>query len=287
MKTNFVLFQKGPLPLYINFCIKQIQKTQTNFNIYLLCDRDINVTGVTTINLKSIEEESLISLDYFIKDNNPLWRTSFERFFYIKNFLNKEKINNVVHFDNDVLIYHDVFNILNILQSEIFNVGITPHRNNEVVCGFVFIKNSNSLNEICEKLFLYAEYNITQLEQLLDSMPHEMRLLGEIKNTYSNLITELPVSPLFPGNNLFNKFNCVFDPSTYGQYIAGTHGSQGLDKKQIHLREPTRFIDRHIGNEFEPYFDSKTKKPVLNFNNNKINIFNLHIHSKQLEQYFL
>lgn len=283
---NFILFHKGPIPDYFSICVKQIETTQTNYKLHILTDQHYSKPPHTVHTINNNLKE-LINIPYYAGDPNPLWRTSFERFFYIRDYIINNNLNDIVHFDSDVLIYKNVYNILSILQEYIEHIGLTPHKVNELVCGFMFIKHKTSLNILCEKLLTYAKYGESHLQNILNSMPHEMRLLGEIKNTTS-LITELPVSPINPGNNLFEKFNIVFDPSSYGQHIGGTHSGNGTDKETVYLLSRERYIDKHIGNNdnnLKPYFDKITKTPFVKYMDSNIPIFNLHIHSKHLYQY--
>jgi hypothetical protein len=287
-ETNFILFHKGPIPEYINTCINQIHRTQTNYKIYLLIESQYSLninSAAKIIPIEYLQPIEISNISYYLNDQNPLWRTSLERFFYIKNFINDNNINNVIHFDNDVLIYQDVDTIKDILKTNIPNIGITPHKANELVCGFMYINNPDSLNKLCEHLLRLAVLGEFQLNAQLGSMPHEMRLLGEVKNTQPGIITELPVSPISPGDNLFDKFNIVFDPSSYGQYIGGTHANGGGDRFENHLRSRHRYIDMYIDIKYLPSFDMLLKAPFLSYEGQQIPIFNLHIHSKQLHLY--
>lgn len=287
-ETNFILFHKGPVPDYINTCINQIHDTQTNYKIYLLIESQYSLnihSSVEIVPIESLQPIEISNISYYINDQNPLWRTSLERFFYIKNFININKISNVVHFDNDVLIYQNVANIYDILKNNIPSIGLTPHKSNELVCGFMYISNPDSLNKLCEYLLHLAVLGEYELTARLGSMPHEMRLLGEVKNTQPDIITELPVSPIPPGDNLFDKFNVVFDPSSYGQYIGGTHANRGEDKFINHLQSRHRYIDMYIDIDYSPSFNTVLKTPFLSYRDQQIPIFNLHIHSKQLHLY--
>jgi len=282
---NFILFHKGKCPVHLYYCIKQIYITQPNARIYLLTDDSTMLGFKDTFNLNDYTPNDLQSIGYYTTDHDPLWRTSFERFFYIRNFLAKHDITeNIIHFDNDVLVYENIENIKDRLIKYVDHIGITPHKDNEFVCGFMYIKKAISLHFLCDELLSLAKKGEKQLEKELGSMPHEMRLLGEI-GKMTSLITPLPVSPLEPGNNNFDIFNGVFDPSTYGQYIGGTHSGQGQDKETVHLKSRERFIDRHVNENFKPYFDSELKRPYLLFNGKKIIIYNLHVHSKNLKDY--
>ena len=68
----------------------------------------------------------------------------------------------------------------------------------------MFIRHNNSLEKVCKELLSLAMLGENKLEEMLESMPHEMRLLGHLQNNIleKNTITSLPVSPIEPGNNL-------------------------------------------------------------------------------------
>jgi hypothetical protein len=288
MVTNFILFHKGnTLPLYIYDCIKQIHNTQSNYNLFLLTDASpINIEGATLINLDNIWPLELQDVCFYQSDSNPLWRTSFERFFFIKNFIQKNNIQNAVHFDNDVLIYKNVADIINLLSLNIKNIGLTPHKIDELVCGFMYIKNFNSIELLCSKLLDLAKKGEKALEVELKSMPHEMRLLGNIWQENKDLITMLPVLPFEPWNNQYNVLNGLFDPSSYGQFIGGTHANAGADKLTVHPVNLSRIIDPYIiNNNIKVQFNHTTKKPYIMYDDLAIPLFNLHVHSKQLNLY--
>ena len=276
-KTNFILFHKGNnLPQHIKVCVDQIRKTQTNYNIFFLTNLNVDSNNVNIIDISKYSIP-LNEITYYREHQDPLWRTAFERLFYINEFIKDSKLTNIVHFDNDVLIYKNIADISILLNDNIPNIGLTPHKKDELVCGFMFIKNSNSLEQVCEELLNLAILGETKLEEMLQSMPHEMRLLGHLQNNIlkDKVITSLPVSPIEPGNNLFNIFQGVFEPSSYGQFF-------GLDNT-IHPDGANRFIDRYINKELAPVFDKYD--PYVLWDNKRIPIFNLHIHNKHLDRY--
>jgi hypothetical protein len=219
-------------------------------------------------------------IDFYRHHEDPLWRTSFDRFFYIDAFIRENKIENVVHFDNDVLLYHDVNDILTDLRNDITNIGLTRHKESEFVCGFMYIKHYNNLLQICDKLLELAKINIIELERILGSMPHEMRLLGYINETNADLITTLPG---LPEPLQQNNYGVVFDPSTYGQFLGGS-GTAAANT--VHPNNIERIIDRYIVDGIiKPTYSIEDNKPYIFVNDKKIPIFNLHVHSKQLSNF--
>ena len=164
--TNFILFHKGnTLPEFIQVCIEQINKTQTDYKIFLLTNLKIINSG--DINVIDINQYSLPLADvpYYNGHQDPLWRSAFERIFYINTFISHYNLDNIVHFDNDVLIYKDIAEISTLLRDNVPNIGLTPHKENELVCGFMFIKNSDSLEEICRELLKLAVLGEDQIRR--------------------------------------------------------------------------------------------------------------------------
>lgn len=285
INTNFILFHKGHLlPEYLYECIEQIVQTQTNYNLYLITNAVVNENcPATIINIDSLFIPELQNINLYKNHQDPLWRSSFERFFYIKTIMEQYNMCDVIHFDNDVLIYIDVHTIIDNLRDNIFHIGLPTHKPNEYVCGFMYIKNLNSINILCDELLEITKKDENTLEREFNSMAHEMRLLGYIENKNKHLITSLPILPFNKHSDLYNVFNGVFDPSSYGQYFGWT---ETFCKNTVHPNDINRYIDSHIvSNNIIPIFDEAQKKPYVIYNGKDIPIFNLHIHTKNLSNF--
>jgi hypothetical protein len=269
---NVVLFHSTDnVPKHIEYCVKQIKHFTPDVKIHFLTDKNAFSNNVNIVNINDLNL-NFDHLPYYKNDQMPLWRTSALRFFYIEEFIRRANLNDVFHFDNDILIYEDLNLILKNIKDSKFL--ITRHKETEAVCGFVYIKDYNSISGICRSLLEYMHKNEKELESQLGSMPHEMRLLGQIFNE-SKLISEFPILPWWKN---FDKFNSVFDPSSYGQYICYN--------KMIHEGSKNRFIDTQIlNNKIKVEFDNQLKVPFIYFNDFKIKINNLHIHCKNLQDY--
>ena len=290
---NYVLFHLGrSLPIHLLHCIKQIQFIDPDNKIFILTNlpNRININNVTTIDLQFLKVEDIGS--YYINDAlSTLWRTSVLRMFYLEEFLKQSNIQNVIHFDNDVVLYKDVTPYLPIFKQ--FNFLITSHFEKEYVFGFSYIKNAASLTEVNKTLLELVRRGEQRLFEEVDctgSMPHEMRLLCHINELHNNtLIDLLPVVPSGPGSNNFDLFNVCFDPSSYGKHIGGSHEfserncnfvktTTGLGTEKHH------YIGRQlINNKIEVVMENKM--PFIIDNNIKYPIINLHIHTKKLEDF--
>jgi hypothetical protein len=102
-----------------------------------------------------------------------------------------------------------------------------------------------------------------------------------------NIILPLPIFPDFDVSNkftkLYNNFNCIFDAAAMGQYLGG------VDKRNI--QGDTRgFVNETCVikyNNCSFYWIKKNNlfKPHILVNLQYIPIINLHIHSKDLQNF--
>lgn len=264
---NFVLFHIGnDLPPHIKHCVQQIQKTNPNSHIYILTNLNIIINNPT---ITIIPTQKLIIPDignYYLHDPmGPLFRNAMLRLYYLEAFLHQYDIEDIIHFDNDVLIYENITTIADELKKH--NFLITSFNPLNYVFGFSYIKNGASFAEINAKMLCLIVQGEKTLERLIGSMPHEMRLMQ-----YVNTDHQITLLPVLPTDKNFENFNYCFDPSSYGQYLGGA------------APEADKYIgSKIIENKIQVLFDNH--KPYVILGEKKYNIFNLHVHNKQLENF--
>jgi hypothetical protein len=265
---NFVLFHIGEnLPSHFPYCVQQIQKTNPTCPVYIITNLNIDINEP---NIKIISTNSLNIPDignyYKYDPMGPLFRNAMLRIFYIESFMIKYNIEDVIHFDNDVLIYENILEIKEELEKE--NFYITPATTIDYIFGFSYIKNYQTLSKINIKLYNLIIQGEKNLEKIIGSMPHEMRLLNYVDQEEHNI----NLLPILPSDKNFNNFKYCFDPSSYGQYLGG--------------RKPE--YDKYIGkqiieNNIKIFIENKI--PYVFMNNKKYKIFNLHIHNKKMKDF--
>ena len=89
--------------------------------------------------------------------------------------------------------------------------------------------------------------------------------------------------PIFPNNKVtqdFEKFQSVFDPATYGQFLDGTPGTPGISILPDSIIGEEFKINQNIKIVFNTVEDYKV--PFIIYNNVTFKINTLHIHSKRL-----
>jgi len=261
---NFVLFHVGSnLPNHFKYCVSKIWETNPNHNIHLITNINITIPNIKVININSLKIPNIGS--YYINDPNPLWRTAMLRIFYLQSYMERDNTTDVIHFDNDILIYENVDVIGSELRKNNFLISSADPLN--YAFGFSYIKNAESLYKVTKALYDLVIQGEHRLEQQIGSMPHEMRLLKYINNDMY-----IKVLPILPTDIMFKDFNYCFDPSSYGQRFGGAQPE----------------IDKYIGAKIisnELILGFENRKPIGILNNNKFKIFNLHMHNKKLEDF--
>ena len=304
---NVVLFHLGTerdrmihrMPMHIKYCIRQIMHTNPEIKIYFLTNLKVEGSD-TRVTMVDTNQFTIPNIDNYFKEekcdvNRQLFQTSAYRLFYLEKFLKKYNIENVIHFDNDVMLYSNLQKYKDIFAQ--FDFLITSHFKEEYVFGFSYIKSHKSLTTINQEVARLGNLSTKKLKALIHhDTPHEMRLLSYINKKYNNkLIDLLSGVPTGEGSDNFELFNACFDPSTYGKHIAGSH-EFGPHNKQFVKTTDWEGTEAHhiIGKEIidgKLQIDFKNKgwrhvsDPYITHGNKEHELINLHIHTKRLEDF--
>jgi hypothetical protein len=273
MIINYVHCYLGEIPFHLMDSLKSICNNDPESNIILITDQNIKISGISVLKVKNIISEqtkTVMDMKLFAEESNPLWRTSIFRIFLIRDAMKKLNLDHCIHFDSDVLLFQPSRIYLKSVP-EFDGMLITNHNEYEVVFGFSKFGSFEKTNSICNILYdiIFDEDNI---KDYYVSMPNEMQLLYGIYQKRPDLIQTLPILPV-------SGEQVIFDPSSYGQYFGGTH--QGDPSGFAHH---THIVGREIQskNILPVMID---KKPYVLYNQKYYPIVNLHIHSKNTEQF--
>lgn len=297
--VNYVLYNSKKIPYYLRECISNIKKVESNSSTYLVSDEKTNYGGVFSIissEITSPQTKEIIDRNIYKNTNyekNPLWDTSLVRIFTLRDFVGNYKLENVIHFDNDVLVYVEAEKLFNSFAKE--KVNITRVNENQLVFGYSYFQNFEILDNLCNKLYEVIIKDINTLDWRTYPK-NEMKLLASVYKNNPGLFNILKSSPE-------KNTNYIFDPATYGQIIGGTHyrprrlvpqryykiGSVDTRKRYLPrggwLDESHEIKNKFLSDESRLVF--KKNKPVLENKNGTHKLVNLHIHSKELAKYKL
>jgi hypothetical protein len=237
-RINIVQVHLGPeLPQYLYDQLEQTRVFNPEEAIYLLlgggarCDEEaLDRFGVVVVRMESIARCK--NHDRFVKRNRlgrkglgGFWRYAFERFFAIESFLEACRLRNVVHMENDVMLYAPLGERLAAFQERCPHIGLTMDSESRCVPGFMFLRDPASL----------AAMNGYFIDSGLRKHKNDMHALGSyMRNAAPSACSALPTIPsryrsLYPLANAsgelsdkpwydeaFDAFGGIFDAAAIG-----------------------------------------------------------------------
>lgn len=210
------------------------------------------------------------------------WTVCATRFIYLENFMRKNDLQDVCHFDNDVLVYFNVAERCETLRRLYPGIGMTPESPRKSPAGFIYINNYKALESMTD---FFIKHLGRHGERVLGSMyeygvVNEMLLIVDFKKNYPELIADLPIVPHGEHSSGVDEFGAIFDPLTWGEVVDGTrqgklagHHSPDAYIVEWLKRNPSLVIWKT---------ENGLRCPYLNCEGELTKINNLHMHSKNL-----
>jgi hypothetical protein len=288
------------LPEYIDSFLKQLRKfnnqteivflvNEINLNNSVFIEHKVNTYPIESLDVSLINEfitkfgygDINSSKRHIVYGSPDYWCVTSTRLFYIYEYCKKFNINEYFHFENDIMVYTDVNDILRIIKENNLyeNIAITRGTNNKIMTGFMYVGNNDIMGDILKSFIMYLD-NKNDLFKYGIDMINEMGLLHIYQLINPDKLLNLPIFPNEILTHDFKYFNTVFDPATYGQYLDGIPSNPGISV----------LPDSYIGDEIRKNYNTSItfetiddcRLPFLNYNDQKIKINTLHIHSKRL-----
>ena len=237
------------------------------------------------------------------------WRYTSERFFYLQNIVESENLENIIHVENDLMIYFDLNSKINIFKNN-YNIGLLLDSNIKAIPSFLYFKNKDYLNKliyffenqnsftkklffsiigrIYSKLFRKSFFSNNDMNVLFNFYLSNLKdkKINLLPSSTPTMIKNKKYSKNIKLSKNFNKFRGIFDPASFGFYL------DGFDKNLIFKNNN---VDKIQGvsksavdvTKYKILFRSSNKKkiPYLVDNGKKINFLTLHIHSKRLNKF--
>ena len=205
---------------------------------------------------------------------NGFWVHSSSRFFYIYEFMKKYNINNIIHLENDVLIYYNTDLLIDKIDNNCIYLPFDSFDRN--IASIMYIPNHNILKEVLDnydisKNDMYNFSSIMKKTNLINNFPIFISNISNNNEEY-NFVTKN-----------YEKIGFIFDAAAIGQYLGG------IDKNND-SNDTTGFINETCVIKYNNYkfilrYHENIIKPFILFEEKYIPIFNLHIHSKNLNKF--
>ena len=308
------------LPSYAYTAIKQVRFMNQESSIHLLVDHSVaedlqlkgsfikeNHVSVVDLSLLPITEEHKMFRK--VSRFNKVWRDGFwnhgtERFFYLYDFMKINDIHNMIHVENDTMIYVDVEELSPFFQEN--NVQLAAPFQSMVGCPpcFVYFKDEPAyrklIDHMLEMIRNYTGSNfdvdvqdwvtfssfLTKFgDEYLTSFPILMPEYSQyfFKRDIPFRDTNTPLEFLSRNANLFPGY--LFDAAALGIYANGHDPRNGVINSGPGVL--------HYKSLFDPgnfsLFWGKDKQerivPYLVFKEKIYRLTNLHLHSKMLDNF--
>ena len=305
LSTNIILVHLGDKKIpYILYTIYHLIYFKHK-NIYLIANKktikflkkykisnSINLIDVSDLK-KTYEHNQFLSKTKLDKKwDYGFWQNTSERFFYIESLSREKKLQNIIHLENDNLIFDNLEKYIKIFYKNYF-IGLTFLNKDFCIPSFVYIKNYKYMkiitNEIYKKntsFFQFKKSNDINDMKVLGQLKYKNKKISLLPTVNKEMISysQHPVDKEF--YNCFEKFRCLFDAAAIGQKIDGlsTTANNGKKREKEYINKANIIDPTHFNIVFKKI--KKLKKPYLFVNNKLIPLINIHLHSKRNHIFF-
>ena len=297
------------LPSYIFLALAQARLFNKATPIYLLANQEAlrsNHTKLNKLNIHSVvinqlsrtqeHEEFLQHMQTKKGMRSGFWLYTSERFLVLYDWMQQAHIQEVVHMENDTLLYANISEFLPIFKNHYPNIAAVFDDDDRCIPCFMYIADGSSM-QLLAQFFVHeiasktpqAEWDINDMQTIARFkkfygaptvgslpiiMPSYITQFG-----LSNALGNHPARPQDYCNNI-EHFNSIFDGAAIGQYLGGTfHGDKPGFINETCIFNPSRL-------HYEWKVDQEGRKiPYVHFGNERYRLNTLHVHSKKLEQF--
>lgn len=204
---------------------------------------------------------------------NGFWALSSLRFFYVYEFMRKYQLQDIIHIENDVLIYYNCDELIDKFDKNFVYMPFDSMTRN--IASVVYIPSSNILKRVLDNYDLTKDdmWNFRSIQiqtGLIQNLPIfvcENRKLPELAFVSQN----------------YERFQILFDAAAMGQYLGGVDPRNDPSVTVGFVNETC--VVKYNNYAFYWIVINEIKKPFIQIDGNMIPIFNLHVHCKNLNKF--
>jgi hypothetical protein len=282
---------------YINICLKQIRKFN-DCEIFLVMS-DLHQNKIKCAGVNFISLENLNKSEYhleFLRTNkldsafrSGFWKSATERFFVLNDVVIQYNLKNIFHFENDVMIYCDLEGINEKCLVNKFEMLAPFDNHRRCIPSFVFFKDTSILSELNKFILRYNNMNDMELLSQFEKESDQVGFLPVVPPNYQwRWKIKLLNRNLEKFSENYIVFESIFDAAALGQFLGGADSRN--------LASPSKLAKGFINesalykaSSFDYIWESDDKGreiPHIIYNGHQIKINNLHVHSKNLIDFF-
>jgi len=206
------------------------------------------------------------------------WFNTSARFFVIHAFMLKHGVKDVIHIENDVLLYYNVDEEFDYGNDKKLYIPFDTYERN--IASIVYIPDADVFSKILEhydfgKNDMYNFSEIRKRTQLIQNLP----IFVEDEGTALSVGDALERAFVTNG---FKKY--IFDAAAIGQLVGGVDPRNAAGDTRGFVNETCVIKYKEEGEIIWREIDG-FNKPFIKFFTKEVPIFNLHIHCKNLSIY--
>lgn len=279
LKESLDIIQKIAIKSKIVFIAnEENRKLFTNF---MASSGDARTSRIEFVSIESIpksmlskEYENISTLDRNFRSG--FWFNTSKRFFVLADYIEYKNIKNIIHIENDYVLYFDPTEKLDeLIAFSDFSVPIDRIR---AIPGIVWIKNGNVARRLADHILKNPSYDdmATLGTFCLESRDIHAVPFPTIPQQFAEDY-QLDQARYSEGINLFGG---IFDAAAIGQYIGGIHW--------IHNPSDTTFFENESSDLFLKEFSFSwninhgIRSASIGYKNQYTNILGIHVHSKRI-----
>lgn len=202
---------------------------------------------------------------------NGFWQMTSYRFYILYIIMENLDLKNIIHLENDVLLFDNINKIKFHTYSKIL---ITMDSKNRCIPGIMFIPNYKLLKE-CYSIFNQSYNDMDNFALCY----HNLKILDTLPIISSDLNFQFNDI-----NKNFDFYNCIFDGAAIGQFLGGIDPRNNPNNTIGFINE-TCIVNYSKFKFIWEKDENNNLIPYILINLKKIRIINLHIHSKNLKKY--
>jgi len=221
------------------------------------------------------------------------WTYTSERFFVLQTAFERLALRDVVHVENDILLYCPVDELVSKLSGLYPGVAATFDNDNRCVPGIVYLPSLRAIQAICD-------FYLQVLQRIADSAQanglNDMHLLGAMRAFGPYVIDHLPiVPPDYPAplrsavghmvrdpsaySRHFDALGYIFDAAALGQFLGGIDPRNDPRPSVGFINESCVFDPTLLRPRLTRDRDGR-RIPVVETGSGVYPVANLHVHSK-------
>lgn len=284
---KIVLVCIGQLQIYIKECVAQLM-VWGNTDISVITDTDelrctlidhlpasVSVTVVRPKECAGLFErfESTSRLDHGFR--NGFFRHCFKRFIYLCEYMKTNGLVNIVHFENDVMVYRNTDDWKPFFDHPIH---LTMDSSNRCIPSIMYFRDYRLLEEC--------------LSQTIVPRENDMEFWARCWKQHRGCISQLPI--IFPDAGIPREYHehfrpdvGIFDAAAIGQYLGGVNPENDDRDTRGFVNETCVVRYDRYPMEWQQDLASRLWRPMIRDNSSGhwVVINNLHIHSKRLSTF--